>query len=163
RHDLETVERNAQALLKHVNDLLDVAKLEAGGTDLERSRVDLVDVVRRTASLFDAVARDRRIPLSIDAPDGLPPLADPRKLERVLLNLLSNALKFAPDGGRVGVGVSVEADHAVLSVEDDGPGVPVDLRAAIFERFRQGDDGITRRFGGTGLGLAIAKELVERH
>src|SRR6185503_9774291 len=88
---------------------------------------------------------------------------DPEKLERVLLNLLSNAMKFVPDGGRVRIEARVEGDDVVLSVEDDGPGVPVPLREAIFEPFRRGDDATTHRFGGTGLGLAIARELVEGH
>jgi signal transduction histidine kinase len=163
RRDLETVERNAQALLKHVSDLLDVAKLEAGRMELDRSRLDLVELARRTTSLFEVVAREREVELSVGTPDSLPVMADPEKLERVLLNLLSNAMKFVPDGGRVRVGLGVVGDDVVLSVEDNGPGVPVALRAAIFERFRRGDDNTTRRFGGTGLGLAIAKELVERH
>src|SRR5262249_23205176 len=94
---------------------------------------------------------------------SLPVIGDPEKLERVLLNLLSNAMKFAQAGGRVRVALGVEGEDVVLSVEDNGPGVPVALREAIFERFRKGDDGATKRFGGTGLGLAIAKELVERH
>src|SRR5262249_45272929 len=85
------------------------------------------------------------------------------KLERVVLNLVSNALKFAPDGGHVSVRVLADPGGAVLTVADDGPGVPVHLREAIFERFRQADDGAARRFGGTGLGLAIAREIVEGH
>jgi signal transduction histidine kinase/FixJ family two-component response regulator len=157
RRDLETVERNAQALLKHVTDLLDVAKLEAGRMELDRSDVDLVALVRRTVSLFEIVARERSVELSVETPDALWASVDGAKLERVLLNLLSNAIKFAE--GRVRGRLLVEGGEIVLSVEDDGPGVPVPLRAEIFERFRKGDDSI----GGTGLGLAIARELVERH
>src|SRR5262249_34984554 len=103
------------------------------------------------------------VALSVETPPSLPVLADPEKLGRVLLNLLSNAIKFVPDGGRVRAGLSVEGQEAVLSVEDNGPGVPVALREAIFERFQRGDESTARRFGGTGLGLAIAKELVEQH
>jgi signal transduction histidine kinase len=138
RRDLETVERNAQLLLKHVSDLLDVAKLEAGGVELDRSRVDLVELVRRTVSLFEVVAREREVELSVETPEYLARMVDPEKLERVLLNLLSNAMKFVPDGGRVRAGLCVEGDGVVLSVEDNGPGVPVALREAIFERFRRG-------------------------
>jgi signal transduction histidine kinase len=163
RRDLETVERNAQALLKHVNDLLDVAKLDAGGMKLDRSPVDLAELVRRTTSLFEGLARDREVELVIETPGATPVTADPDKLERVLLNLVSNAMKFVPDAGWVRVGLGVEGGAAVLAVEDNGPGVPVALRDAIFERFRRGDDGPTSSFGGTGLGLAIAKDLVERH
>src|SRR5262249_48189094 len=122
-----------------------------------------VELVRRTASLFEIVVRERALELSVETPDSLPLMGDPGKLERVVLNLLSNAMKFVPDGGRVRVGLCVEGHEAVLTVEDNGPGVAVALRAAIFERFWRGDDSTTRRFGGTGLGLAIARELVERH
>ena len=163
RRDLGTIERNAQVLLKHVSDLLDVAKLETGGMELDRSRVELVELVRRTVSLFEVVAREREVELSVETSEDVALLADPEKLERVLLNLLSNAMKFVPDGGQVRAGLCVEGDDVVLSVEDNGPGVPLALREAIFERFRRGDDSTTRRFGGTGLGLTIAKELVERH
>jgi signal transduction histidine kinase len=163
RRDLETVERNAQTLLKHVIDLLEVAKLEEGRMELELARIDVVEVVRRTVSLFEIVAREREVELSIETPDWLVAMVDPEKLERVLLNLLSNAMKFVPQGGRVQVHLGIEADRLVLTVEDNGRGVPLGLREAIFERFRRGEDSTTRRFGGTGLGLAIAKELVERH
>jgi signal transduction histidine kinase len=163
RRDLETVERNAQGLVKHVSDLLDVAKLEAGRMELERSRFDLTALVRRTVSLFEVVARERDVALSVETPDTCPLVADALKVERVLLNLLSNAMKFVPDGGRACVEVRPVDEGVELSVSDSGPGVPVALREAIFERFRRGDDSTTRRFGGTGLGLAIAKELVACH
>ena len=163
RHDLETVERNAQTLLKHLGDLLELAKLDAGRIEIMRSLVDVAELARRTASLFEIVAAERRVELAVDAPRTLPVLVDGSKIERVLLNLLSNAMKFAPDGGHVRVGVSAEDDGVALTVEDDGPGVPLASREVIFERFRRGDDGTTRRFAGTGLGLAIAREIVERH
>jgi signal transduction histidine kinase len=163
RHDLETVERNAQALLKHVTDLLEVAKLDAGRMEVERAPVDLAELVRRTGSLFDVVATERHVTLSVETPPSLALAGDASKLERVLLNLLSNAMKFAPDDGRVRVRLGADGASAVLSVEDTGPGVPIASRQAIFERFRRGDDPTTRRFGGTGLGLSIAKEIVERH
>jgi signal transduction histidine kinase len=109
------------------------------------------------------VVRERGVELSVQTPDSLRLVADPEKIERVLLNLLSNAMKFVPDRGRVQVVLRDDGDDAVLSVEDDGPGVPVHLREAIFERFRRGGEETAWSFGGTGLGLAIAKELVECH
>jgi len=159
RRDLETVERNAEALLKNVTDLLDVAKLEAGMVELERSPLDLVELVCRTTSLFEIVARERDVDLSVDTPEAVRLVGDAGKLERVVLNLVSNALKFVPDGGRVRIAVTAVANAVVLTVADNGPGIPVPLRETIFERFRQGEG----RFGGTGLGLAIAREIVERH
>jgi signal transduction histidine kinase len=161
RGDLETVERNAQALQKHVNDLLEVARLDAGRMELDRVQMDLVEAVRRTASLFEVVAREREVRLSVETPDALPLVADSGKLERVLLNLLSNAMKFVPDGGRVHVALHALPGEVLLSVDDSGPGVPVALREAIFERFRTGE--ATARSGGTGLGLAIARELISLH
>jgi signal transduction histidine kinase len=163
RCDLETVERNAQALLKHVTDLLDVAMLDTGRMELDRSRVDLAGLVRRTVSLFEVVVRERAITLTVDAPDALTVSADSAKIERVVLNLLSNAVKFVPDGGRIRVDLRLAGRGVALTVDDSGPGVPPAMRESIFERFRRGQDADGRRFGGTGLGLAIAKELVERH
>ena len=163
RRDLETVERNAQLLLKHLSDLLDVAKLETDRLEVDRAPLDLAALVRRTASVFDVVASERRIALTVETPDALQTLGDAAKLERLLLNLLSNAMKFVPDGGRVRVAVETDGFHVALVVEDDGPGIPDALRELIFEPFRRGDDDATRRFGGTGLGLTIVKEIVERH
>src|SRR5213079_303854 len=85
------------------------------------------------------------------------------KFQRICLNLLSNAFKFTPAGGRIRCVLSREGERGILMVQDSGPGVRPELRQAIFERFRQGEDGLTRRFGGTGLGLAIVKEFVELH
>lgn len=163
RRDLRVVERNARTLLKHVNDLLDVSKLEAGGMEVEYAEVDLARLVRLSAAHFDTLAQERGISFSLQTPPSVPAQANPEKLQRVFLNLLSNAFKFTPDGGAVRCALRVEGEHAIFSVEDNGPGVRPELRQEIFERFRQGDGGDTRRFGGTGLGLAITKDFVELH
>ena len=89
---------------------------------------------------------------------------DPDKFDRILLNLLSNAFKFTPVGGRIRCGLeAIGPDRVLLSVQDSGPGVKPEMRATIFERFRQGQTGTTREFGGTGLGLAIAKDFADLH
>jgi signal transduction histidine kinase len=165
RQDLATVCRNARLLLKHVNDLLDVAKLEAGKMRIEYLDADLSRLVRFVGSHFDSLAQERHMLYAIQAPAALPVQIDADKVHRVLLNLIANAFKFTPDYGRVRVSVeaSAERDEVTIVVADSGPGVPPPLRHAIFERFRQGDGGTTRRFGGTGLGLAIVKEFVELH
>jgi signal transduction histidine kinase len=176
--DLEIVDRNARLLLKQVNDLLDVSKLEAGRMTLNYAEVDLAQLVRLTAANFDGLAQEKQITFTIDAPESLSAQIDAAKVQRILLNLLSNAFKFTPDGGTIRCSltnrqaetafidqgsshVPTQSDRAILSVQDSGPGVPVELRQTIFERFSQGEGGTTRRFGGTGLGLAIAKEFVE--
>jgi signal transduction histidine kinase len=163
REDLEVIERNARTLLKRVNDLLDIAKLEAGKMGLSYAEVDLARLLCLTAAHFEVLAQERRVSLSLDTPRAVPARADPEKLQRVFLNLLSNAFKFVPDGGRVRCELRVEGDRAIAAVEDNGPGVPREFREAIFERFRQGEDATHRPFGGTGLGLAIAKEFVALH
>lgn len=177
RHDLEIVDRNARLLLKQVNDLLDVSKLEAGRMVLNYEQADLAQLVRLTAANFDGLAQEKNITFTIDAPEFLPAQVDAAKVQRIFLNLISNAFKFTPNGGTVrctletdraestssdGASSSqTQAQRAILSVRDSGPGIPVELRKTIFERFSQGEGGTTRRFGGTGLGLAIAKEFVE--
>jgi PAS domain S-box-containing protein len=163
RRDLEVVERNARLLLRHVNDLLDLAKIDAGRMAPRYAEVDLAQLVRVTASNFKSLAAERDIRYVSEAPESLVAEVDPPQIERVVLNLLSNAFKFTPAGGCVRVAVSSQGDRAILEVEDTGPGVPLPLREAIFERFRQVEGGSTRRFGGTGLGLSIAKEFIALH
>jgi signal transduction histidine kinase len=163
RHDLGVVARNARTLIKHVNDLLDVSKLEAGRMEVRYAEADLSRLVRFTASHFDALARERDIACTVETPPEAPAQVDADKVQRVLLNLLSNAFKFVGDHGRVRCALKVENGRAVLAVEDNGPGVPPELRGVIFERFRQGEGGTGRRFGGTGLGLAIARDFVGLH
>jgi signal transduction histidine kinase len=163
RHELQVIDRNARTLLKRVNDLLDVAKLEAGRMSVSDTRLDLARLVRLTAAHFEAFAQERQIAFAVQTPAGVAAQGDPEKLMRVFLNLLGNAFKFAPDGGRVGCQLRVEGDRALVTVADNGPGVKPELRQAIFERFHQGDGDSRRRFGGTGLGLAIAQEFVALH
>lgn len=162
--DLEIVRRNAAMVLKHVNDLLDLSKLEAGKMTVGYARADLAKLARATAGNFDALAPSRNIAFSVSAPDTLSVELDPEKIERVLLNLLSNAFKFTPSGGRINLEVSALAgERALIAVKDSGPGVKPEERPRIFERFRQGDAGTDRRYGGTGLGLSIVKEFVDLH
>ncbi|MFM7424529.1 MAG: ATP-binding protein [Elainella sp.] len=178
--DLELVNRNARLLLKQVNDLLDVSKLEAGRMALNPAPVDLPHLIRLTAANFDGLAEEKQITFLIETPESLPTELDAAKTQRILLNLLSNAFKFTPSGGIVrctlevsqpaaqppaasetAIDAKTPPQRAVISIQDSGSGIPVELRQTIFERFNQGEGGTTRRFGGTGLGLAIVKEFVE--
>src|SRR3954454_7375088 len=163
RHDLEVVERNARTLLRHVNDLLDLSKLEAGQMEAHLAGVDLARLTRFVASHFEVLAEERAVRFSVEAPESLPAWVDPPKVQRILLNLLSNAFKFTPQGGAVRLRLRREGGRAVFTVEDTGPGVPPAQREAIFERFRQVEGGTNRRHGGTGLALAIVKEFVGLH
>jgi PAS domain S-box-containing protein len=161
RRNLEVVGRNARLLLHHVNDLLDIAKLDVGKMDVRYSEADLARLVRAMSGHFESLAEDRGIAFEVDAPVSAFAEIDAEKLQRVFLNLLSNAFKFTPDKGRIAIRLRLEGKDAVVRVEDSGPGVPETLRQIIFEPFRQGEEDATRRFGGTGLGLAIAKEFVD--
>lgn len=163
KQDLEVVSRNAKVLLKHVNDLLDVAKLEAGRMVPSYAEVDFRKLIRLVSNNFDGLAREKNIDFVIETSDFILLQIDPDMIQRVFLNLLSNAFKFVPMNGKVKVHVEKKNSHVLFYVQDNGPGVPADQRLTIFERFRQGDGKFTRRFGGTGLGLSIAEELVKLH
>lgn len=164
RRDLRVIQRNAAMLMKHVNDLLDLAKFDAGKMALRYTRIDLAAEVRTLAAHFEAVAAERSLSYVVQAPATLEVEVDQQMFERILLNLLSNAFKFTPDFGRIRCSLEANPDHRIqLVVEDSGCGVKADLREEIFERFHQAQSGTTRSFSGTGLGLAIAKEFVDLH
>jgi len=163
RRHVRLISSNARALLKHVNDLLDISKLEARKVIPNYADTNVAQVVRSLAANFDGVARDRSISYHVDAGD-VRAQVDTNQLERVALNLLSNAFKFTPAGGVIRCSLRDAGKGTfVLEVADSGPGVRSEHRGVIFERFRQADGAATRKFGGTGLGLAIAKEFVELH
>jgi signal transduction histidine kinase len=165
RRDLEVVVRNARLLLKHVNDLLDASKLEAGRMKPEYVETDLGRLVHLVSGHFESLATDKSIAFTVQAGGVLRAQVDAEKLQRVLLNLLSNAFKFTPPGGRVRCTVRSGAgpERVAIEVADSGPGIAPEHREAVFERFRQIEGGATRRFGGTGLGLSIAREFVKLH
>src|SRR5262249_20144632 len=152
--DLDVVMRNARSLLKTVNDLLDVSKLEAGKLTPGYARADLAKIVRLTCTLFEGVARERGVDYSIVVPDSVVAEVDPEMIQRVLVNLLSNAFKFGADGGKISCMLEATGSNAVLQVQDNGPGIPIGMRERIFERFIQVEEPATRKHGGTGLGLA---------
>ena len=161
--DLEVVERNARLLYRHVTDLLDVARFQAGRMVPHRVPADLAGMARTVASHFEIAARERRIALEVIGPESLPANVDVEMLQRVFLNLISNALKFTPDGGAVQVALQGSDASVVIRVRDTGPGVPVSEQERIFEPFQQADSGTDRRFTGTGLGLAIVRQFVDLH
>lgn len=163
RRQLGVIERNARTLLRHVNDLLDMSKLEAGQMHVDYVRADVARLLRLACSHFDVLAAEQNIGFTVDAPAALPAEVDADKLGRVLMNLLANAFKFTPAGGRVAASVREHDARVVFAVADSGLGVPEALRSAVFERFRQLQQSRPSRFGGTGLGLAIAKDFVALH
>jgi len=147
-------------LLALINDILELAKLEAGKVEVKPEPFVVAELVERVAGDLRPLAEKKSIDLRTDVDDHLPLVEqDSGKLQQVLSNLLSNAVKFTPDGGRVVVRAAAEAGDLVLSVSDTGVGIPASDREAIFDKFRQGANPLTREHEGTGLGLSIVREL----
>jgi signal transduction histidine kinase len=163
RRGLDSIKHNGQTLLRQVNDLLDITRLEAGRLELHHARLDLQPWVRRIAMQFEIAAEQRGVRLQVMADQPVMAELDPDMMERVLINLLSNAIKFTPRDGAIDVVLATEDGRVLLSVSDSGPGVRAADTEIIFERFRQADGSITREHGGSGLGLAIVKEVVALH
>jgi PAS domain S-box-containing protein len=155
--------RSLDLQLRLVNDLLDVSGLAAGKVQLERRDVDLAQVVRREVEAFRAMAAAGALELvsSIDGP--LPIVADPSRIQQIVGNLVSNAIKFTPPGGRIEVDVRRVDSRARIVVSDTGRGIEPEFLPLVFEKFRQAEASTTRQAGGLGLGLAIVRSLVELH
>jgi signal transduction histidine kinase len=165
--DAENLEAlHAQVLLLNrlVDDLRTLANAEAGQLALEKAPVDLADLCRRQVSALQLRAHDRQIDLTITAPPAATLVeADSQRLNQVLLNLLDNALRHTPGGGAVAVAVHTVHDEVLVTVTDNGPGIPTPELPHVFDRFYRGDRSRCRETGSTGLGLAIARQLVEAH
>jgi PAS domain S-box-containing protein len=159
---LEVIASESDRLARIVNDILWVSRLESGGMQTTVQRCDGVDLAR---SVVEAARHyvPPSIALTFAAPDDAPPVqADPDKARQVLTNLVDNAVKYSPDGGRVNVEVAVAGSRLRFSVSDEGLGVPPAEHRRIFEKFYRLDPDLTRGVGGTGLGLYISRELLER-
>jgi signal transduction histidine kinase/DNA-binding NarL/FixJ family response regulator len=169
---LTAIGSSSQNLLVILNDILDSSKMEAGKLTLEQIAFRLPDAVRRLSTMFRYAADSKGLRLNVDVAPEVPTavLGDPTRLQQVLVNLVSNALKFTRQGEvsvQVGLAASSppDAEHVALRfvVRDTGIGIPANKLAAIFEDFSQANASTTREFGGTGLGLSIARNLVQLH
>jgi PAS domain S-box-containing protein len=160
---IDIAHANSRRLVRLINDILDVEKLEAGQLKMTLAPLDLRDVAARAVEGIQGYAD--QLGVSVDLNDGppAPVRGDGDRLIQVATNLLSNAVKFSPSGGEVRVTVNPETRIARLSVSDRGPGIADEFRSRIFGKFAQADSTDAREKGGTGLGLAIAKEIAERH
>ena len=164
RNMVSMMERNTQNLIELVNDLLDASKLESGTMRLDLATIELRGLVDELREQMQPLAAEKEITLEEDVPAALPPLrADRAKLRRVLVNLISNALKFTPRGGRVRVTAAPEAGAVRVSVTDTGVGIAPDDLRDIFDKYAQARSRATRSEKGTGLGLYITRQLVELH
>jgi signal transduction histidine kinase/ligand-binding sensor domain-containing protein/DNA-binding response OmpR family regulator len=174
KEKLSMIERSAQRLLQLINQLLDLSKLEAGGMKLQAAPGNIVPFVRGIAQAFQSSAGRRSLTLSVEeSEEAIELYFDRDKMEKILTNVLSNAFKFTPAGGKVTVAVSqdtpgtgvrgMSSGFVCISVSDTGIGIPPEELSHIFDRFYQVDASQTREHEGSGIGLALAKELVELH
>ncbi len=155
--------RNSHRLLYLIDDLLDIQKMSSGQMDFHMRELDLGEVVAESLRVNVSLEHqnDIKFVLTNQAP-GAHIFGDKGRLIQVMTNLLSNAAKFSPPNSIVDVGVSADDEVVRVSVRDDGPGIPVDFRPRVFDRFAQADSSSTRKHGGTGLGLTIARSIIER-
>jgi signal transduction histidine kinase/ActR/RegA family two-component response regulator len=165
RHAIATIERNASALAHIIDDLLDVSRIVAGTVRLVPQAVDLVSI---TQAALDAVrplaaAKHVRLALSATLAPGETVTGDAGRLQQVIWNLLTNAIKFTGEDGQVAVFIERSNDSIEVRIADTGQGISADLLPHVFERFRQADDATTRRHTGLGLGLTIVRQFVELH
>jgi signal transduction histidine kinase len=163
-HAADVVARNAKFLARLIEDLLDVSRISSGQITLQPQRVDLSTVADRAVEAFADTARDKGVNVTSWA-DRVQAMVngDPERLQQIANNLIANAVKFTPPGGKVDVSVRVNGESADLVVSDNGRGIRADFLPYVFERFRQEDATATREYGGLGLGLAIARELAALH
>ena len=161
---LRTIDRNAQAQARLIDDLLDVSRVMSGKLRLDMRLVPVEDVVRNAMDTIGPAAEAKGIRLEsvVDRSAGRVP-GDPERLQQIVWNLLSNAVKFTPYGGRVTLNAARADSYVEIAVRDSGIGIATEFLPHVFERFRQQDGGTTRRYGGLGLGLAIVRNLVELH
>jgi PAS domain S-box-containing protein len=160
----DSIAQSCEKLTLLIQDTLDSARLETGQLTLSAAPVEPAALLQRVATLFSPIATEKGIKIELELASSAPKSidADERLLERVFTNLISNALKFTPRGGRIGLEMSgAGADQVEFTVSDTGPGIAADQRTRVFEKFHQSDDG--RRKGGFGLGLNICHKIVTLH
>jgi two-component system, NarL family, sensor histidine kinase BarA len=159
---IENIHGSGKHLLNLLNDVLELAKIEAGKMQVRVEDFNLRDLCEGVANIFRQQAETKRLHIDCTMTDDLPTMKqDPQKLRQILWNLLSNAVKFTPEGGRIVVKAKRDLDDAVLSVSDTGIGIAPEDQEAVFEKFRQTSQVLTREQGGSGLGLSICKELAK--
>ena len=164
---VENIRKSGRMLLEMINDILDLAKMEAGKMDVRTTVFDLNAIVAAQCDMIRPMAEKKQIELTISVSDEIPKVEqDQSKFQQILSNLLSNAVKFTPEGGQISASATLlDSEYFVLEVTDTGVGIAPEEQQAIFEKFRQstvfqaGDDAMTREISGTGLGLSIVREL----
>jgi len=163
-HALEVIERNVRAQSQLVEDLLDISRIITGKLRLHMRRINLASVIRAAVETIEPAAQSKEIKLVCDLEDSAPPIqGDADRIQQVVWNLLTNALKFTPHSGRISISLRQIEAHLEITVQDSGEGIPPEFLPHLFNRFTQADSTTTRAHGGLGLGLAIVRHITELH
>jgi signal transduction histidine kinase len=160
---VSTIDRNAQSLARLVEDLLDVSRISLGQVKVDSQPVSLKTIVDTVVTGLEPAARAKGVAVTVAHGPVRPLLGDGTRLQQVVWNLLTNAIKFTPSGGRVTISLQEQEGYAALSVSDTGEGIAAEFLPHVFEMFRQAEPANTRRYGGLGIGLSIVRRLVELH
>jgi len=163
-HALEVIFRNARAQARVIDELLDISRIISGKMRMDVAPVELLPLLYEAVDAVRPALEAKRLAITTDASTTIPILfGDPDRLRQVFFNLLTNAAKFTPDGGRIAIAVKRARGQVEIRITDTGIGIPADVLPYVFDRFRQADSTTTRNYGGLGLGLAIVRQLVELH
>jgi signal transduction histidine kinase len=164
-NDLRLIQKNGQHLLHLINDVLDMAKIDAGRMNLNPECFSTCEVIEEVTSITSTLASEKNLSLFVeeDSEQNVHIYADRTRLRQIMINLVNNAIKFT-DQGKISLRVSLlDRDRVLIAVKDTGIGVPPEKLEAIFQEFTQVDESSTRKAGGTGLGLPISRRLVGMH
>jgi signal transduction histidine kinase/CheY-like chemotaxis protein len=163
-HAVEVIFRNARAQARVIDELLDISRIVSGKMRMEVAPVELIPLLDEAVDAVRPALEAKRLTITTDASPDVPLLfGDPDRLRQVFFNLLTNAAKFTPEGGRIAITVARPRGLVEVRIADTGIGIPADVLPFVFDRFRQADSTTTRSYGGLGLGLAIVRQLVELH
>ena len=163
-NDLKLIQKNGQHLLHLINDVLDMAKIEAGRMNLNPERFHMYDLLEEVTSITSPLASEKDLALFIepDSDRAVEIYADRTRLRQVMINLVNNAMKFT-EKGKISLRVTRQENQLTVTVHDTGVGIPPDKLEDVFQEFTQVDTSTTRKVGGTGLGLPISRRLIEMH
>ncbi len=163
-NDLGLIQKNGQHLLHLINDVLDMAKIEAGKMNLNVEKFNLHSIIEEVTNITSSLAGEKSLLLFIekDSDHDVEIYADRTRLRQVMINIVNNAMKFT-EKGKVAIRAIHEDNHVLISVKDTGMGIPPELLESVFQEFTQVDATSTRKVGGTGLGLPISRRLIEMH
>jgi signal transduction histidine kinase/ActR/RegA family two-component response regulator len=163
-HAIEVIFRNARAQARVIDELLDISRIISGKIRMEVAPVELMALLDEAVDAVRPALEGKRLTITTDASSDIPRLyGDTDRLRQVFFNLLTNAAKFTPEGGRIAISAARSSGQVEIRIADTGIGIPADVLPYVFDRFRQADSTTTRSYGGLGLGLAIVRQLVELH